>query len=438
MYLMADGLTRLLAPILSFTADELWRYLPGAREESVHMALFPDRREPRRARRSRRWSSAGTRWSALRERVLAEIEPLRKNKQIGSSLQAKVVISATAGGAARCSSSTRSELPMLFIVSEVELRPAPTDVEAHDEAMPRVDDRARRRREMRALLAHTCRRSRASRRRPGCASAARTRWPRRSMDNAHRGRVGGAASTARRAAAAASSSWLPMVIVAVDQATKAMVRATLPLHDSVTVIPGLLDLTHVRTAARRSASSTAPTFRSRRVIIAVIATAALIGVGVYAASLAHHQLVARIGLALIIGGAAGNLIDRVVAGSVVDFVDVYWRTHHFWAFNVADSAITVGVAMHDSRYARRQERMYPRLFELPRRRITVYTYGVLLAAAYLLGLKLAMVRAKARGLDADRVLDLGIYIIISALDRRQAAAAHHRLPHVHAPTRASC
>ena len=65
----------------------------------------------------------------------------------------------------------------------------------------------------------------------------------------------------------------------------------------------------------------------------------------YAASLAHHQVVARTGLALIIGGAAGNLIDRVVTGSVVDFVDVYWRTYHFWAFNVADSAITVGVAI---------------------------------------------------------------------------------------------
>src|SRR4051812_13399608 len=57
--------------------------------------------------------------------------------------------------------------------------------------------------------------------------------------------------------------------------------------------------------------------------------------------------------------------------------------------------------------------MYPRLLELGP--VTVYTYGVLLAAAYLLGLKLAMVRANARGLDSARVLDLGIYIIISAL-----------------------
>ena len=81
-------------------------------------------------------------------------------------------------------------------------------------------------------------------------------------------------------------------------------------------------------------------------------------------------------------------------------------------------------------------RMYPRLFELGP--ITVYTYGVLLAAAYLLGLKLAMVRAKARGLDQTRVLDLGIYIIISALDRREAAAAPHRLPDLHRAIRASC
>jgi phosphatidylglycerol:prolipoprotein diacylglycerol transferase len=57
--------------------------------------------------------------------------------------------------------------------------------------------------------------------------------------------------------------------------------------------------------------------------------------------------------------------------------------------------------------------MYPKLFELGP--VTLYTYGLLLAAAYLLGLQLAMVRAKARGLDHNRVLDLGIYIIISAL-----------------------
>src|SRR4051812_7834184 len=138
---------------------------------------------------------------------------------------------------------------------------------------------------------------------------------------------------------------LPMVIVAVDQATKAMVRASVPIHDSVTVIPGFLDITHALNSGAAFGILNGADFPFKTVIIAVIAAAALIGVGMYAASLSHHQLIARVGLALIIGGAAGNLIDRVLAGSVVDFVDVYWRTHHFWAFNVADSAISVGVTM---------------------------------------------------------------------------------------------
>jgi isoleucyl-tRNA synthetase len=136
MYLMADGLTRLLAPILSFTADELWRYLPGTREESVHIAVFPTRPELETLR------DAGLvdRWSRLvsvREQVLAEIEPLRKSKQIGSSLQAKVVISATTAELALLEPHA-TLLPMLFIVSEVELRPAPADVDAQVEARPRV------------------------------------------------------------------------------------------------------------------------------------------------------------------------------------------------------------------------------------------------------------------------------------------------------------
>jgi isoleucyl-tRNA synthetase len=136
MYIMADGLTRLMAPILSFTADELWQYLPARREESVHLALFPDRAELEKLADR----DLMTRWEKvadLRERVLAEIEPLRRNKQIGSSLQAKAVLSATEKELAALEPYLR-DLPMLFIVSEVELRPAPSDVEAHSEAQPRV------------------------------------------------------------------------------------------------------------------------------------------------------------------------------------------------------------------------------------------------------------------------------------------------------------
>ena len=136
MYLMADGLTRLLAPVLSFTSDEAWRYLPGAREESVHMAVFPARADLEAMRDPeivQRWNTL----AAVREQVLAEIEPLRKTKQIGSSLQAKVILSATPAELALLERYAR-QLPMLFIVSEVELRAAPANVEANSETRPRV------------------------------------------------------------------------------------------------------------------------------------------------------------------------------------------------------------------------------------------------------------------------------------------------------------
>ena len=139
--------------------------------------------------------------------------------------------------------------------------------------------------------------------------------------------------------------WLPIVIVALDQLAKVLVRSMVPLHSSVTVVPGFANLTHVQNSGAAFGILNAAEFPFKTVLIAVIATAALFGVGIYAASLARHQLAARVGLAFIIGGAAGNLLDRIVAGSVVDFVDVYWRTYHFWAFNAADSAITIGVAI---------------------------------------------------------------------------------------------
>jgi signal peptidase II len=139
--------------------------------------------------------------------------------------------------------------------------------------------------------------------------------------------------------------WIPLLVVAIDQATKALVRATLPLHESVTVIPGVMDFTHVRNTGAAFGLLNAVDFPYKSVVIAAVAFAGLIGVGIYAASLARHQMLSRIALALIVGGAAGNLIDRVGDGSVVDFVDVYWRSFHFWAFNVADSAITVGVGL---------------------------------------------------------------------------------------------
>jgi signal peptidase II len=156
---------------------------------------------------------------------------------------------------------------------------------------------------------------------------------------------GSADAVPRRLTWHTSELWIASVVVAVDQITKALIRASIPLYGKVVVIPDLLDLTHVRNTGAAFGMLNSVDFPFKTVIIALVATAALIGIGIYAAGLSPHERVARLGLALILGGAAGNLIDRLVAGHVVDFVDVYWRDYHFWAFNVADSAITIGVTV---------------------------------------------------------------------------------------------
>lgn len=137
---------------------------------------------------------------------------------------------------------------------------------------------------------------------------------------------------------------MPLLVVALDQLTKWLVRVRVPLHDSVQVIPNLLDITHVRNTGAAFGFLNGVDFPGKTLLIAVVAIVALIGVALYSGTLSNQQLLPRLGMALIIGGAAGNLIDRIIIGSVVDFVDAYWGTFHFWAFNVADSAITVGVA----------------------------------------------------------------------------------------------
>jgi signal peptidase II len=135
------------------------------------------------------------------------------------------------------------------------------------------------------------------------------------------------------------------VIAALDQLTKFLVTRELPLLDTIAVIPGLLNLTHVRNSGVAFGFLNSADFAFKPAVMAVFALAALVGVGLYAAQLPQDHRWARAGLALIIGGAAGNLVDRARQGYVVDFVDAYWRGWHFWAFNVADAAITVGVAV---------------------------------------------------------------------------------------------
>lgn len=131
-------------------------------------------------------------------------------------------------------------------------------------------------------------------------------------------------------------------ILVLDQVSKGMVRAWLPLHSSVTVIPELLDFRYVRNtgAAFGLLNSTEIPFKAE--IMTAIALFALAAIAFYANRVTSDEPLSKLGLAAVLGGAVGNLIDRVTSGYVVDFVDIYWGDWHFWAFNVADAAITVG------------------------------------------------------------------------------------------------
>ena len=139
--------------------------------------------------------------------------------------------------------------------------------------------------------------------------------------------------------------WIAASVVLADQITKAMVRSRLELHESVTVIPGFFDLTRVHNTGAAFGFLDPIDFAYKSVVLSAVAVAALIGLALYSASLDASQRLTRTGLAFVIGGAAGNLIDRISAGYVLDFFDFYYGTWHFWAFNVADAAINVGVAL---------------------------------------------------------------------------------------------
>lgn len=134
-------------------------------------------------------------------------------------------------------------------------------------------------------------------------------------------------------------------IVVVDQLTKFLVKATIPLYSKKAIIPNLLDFTHVQNTGAAFGLLNAAEFPYKSALMIGIATLALVAISLYARQLGNDEKLSRYGLALILGGAFGNLIDRAIAGYVVDFVDVYWGEAHFWAFNVADAAITIGAVL---------------------------------------------------------------------------------------------
>lgn len=132
------------------------------------------------------------------------------------------------------------------------------------------------------------------------------------------------------------------LIVFLDQLTKHFVSANMPLHSSIPVIRGFFSITYVRNpGAAFGFLATAPPF-FRTVFFISVTVAAVLLILYYIRKYQMKEWQLALALSLILGGAVGNLIDRVRFGDVIDFLDVYIGPHHWPAFNMADSAISVG------------------------------------------------------------------------------------------------
>jgi len=139
--------------------------------------------------------------------------------------------------------------------------------------------------------------------------------------------------------------WLLLSLLAVvlDQASKLAIDSHMPLFQSIPVLP-YFNLTYVHnTGAAFSFLSEAGGWQ--RWFFAGLAALISMMIAVWLTRLQKHEVLLSVALSLILGGAIGNLIDRLAYGYVIDFLDVYVGNWHWPAFNVADSAITLGVAL---------------------------------------------------------------------------------------------
>ena len=138
---------------------------------------------------------------------------------------------------------------------------------------------------------------------------------------------------------------IALAIVLTDQFSKAVVVRSMRLGQSIPIVPGYFDLTFVlNPGAAFSLFATLPDWVRNPLFIG-ISIAAVVLIVVYRTRYLQDNRLASAGLGLILGGAVGNLIDRVRFGVVVDFLDVHVHQYHWPVFNVADSAISVGVTL---------------------------------------------------------------------------------------------
>jgi signal peptidase II len=134
-------------------------------------------------------------------------------------------------------------------------------------------------------------------------------------------------------------------LVSIDQLTKWLIVRSIELHDYRPLVDGFLSISHVRNYGAAFGIFADADLPYQAALFAALSLAALSAIAVYAYRLPAEARLPQMALALILGGAVGNLIDRLRLGYVVDFIHVYWKQHQWPDFNVADSAITVGVSL---------------------------------------------------------------------------------------------
>lgn len=132
-------------------------------------------------------------------------------------------------------------------------------------------------------------------------------------------------------------------VIVVDQLTKLSIMQNMRLHESIPIIPNLFSLTYIRNPGAAFGLLGGSSNAFRTLFFGVTSLFALALLGTILVRLPAHDWMGQLSIAAILGGAIGNLLDRLQYGEVVDFLDVYIESYHWPAFNVADSAISVGV-----------------------------------------------------------------------------------------------
>ena len=141
---------------------------------------------------------------------------------------------------------------------------------------------------------------------------------------------------------------LAAAVIAADRVSKRIIETQVRDWDLIPVIPGLFQIVHTRNTGVAFGMFAEQGASGGRILLVLfsVAVMALVASLLWSACRNRQEHWTLAGaLALVWGGAAGNLYDRVAFGSVTDFLDFYWRTHHFPVFNLADSAITVGAGL---------------------------------------------------------------------------------------------